>query len=147
MQPSAKCDYALLALYALAEHTDPSPLKAGEIAHRHNIPIKFLEAILNQLKGGGYVISRRGAEGGYHLARPAADISLGNIIRLIDGPDATGRPKSSLSSRSSRLEPSPFAGFWGRIGESIARLTDQTTLADIVKEQAQSESYSLDWVI
>jgi Rrf2 family cysteine metabolism transcriptional repressor len=63
MTVSAKCYYGLRAIYALAEHGGASPMKAGEIAGRQHIPIKFLEAILSQLKGGGYVVSRRGAEG------------------------------------------------------------------------------------
>jgi Rrf2 family cysteine metabolism transcriptional repressor len=147
MQPSAKCEYALLALHALAEHADSTPLKAGEISHRRKIPIKFLEAILNQLKSGGFVISRRGAEGGYFLARPASAIILGDIIRLIDGPEATGRTRShSFGERPNEAE-SPFAPFWERIGESIVRVTDQTTLADVLKEHSSSRVPVLDWVI
>ena len=70
MSVSAKCYYALRAVYALAEHSTPEPLKIAEIAEQQQIPIRFLEVILGQLKGGGFVQSRRGAEGGYRLARP-----------------------------------------------------------------------------
>ena len=65
MGVSSKCYYALRAVYALAEHQRPEPMKIAEIAEREQIPIRFLEVILNQLKGGGFVQSRRGAEGGY----------------------------------------------------------------------------------
>ena len=71
MSVSSKCYYALRAVYALAEHAGPEPMKIAEIAEREQIPIRFLEVILNQLKGGGFVQSRRGAEGGYRLARAA----------------------------------------------------------------------------
>ncbi len=65
MSVSSKCYYAIRAIYALAEHASPEPLKIAEIAEREKIPIRFLEVILGQLKGGGFVQSRRGAEGGY----------------------------------------------------------------------------------
>ena len=71
MSVSSKCYYALRAIYALAEHNNSTePLKISQIAEREMIPIRFLEAILNQLKGGGFVRSWRGAEGGL-LPRPA----------------------------------------------------------------------------
>ena len=69
MAVSSKCYYALRAIYALSEHPGPDPLKIAEIAEREQIPVRFLEVILGQLKGGGFVRSRRGAEGGYNLAR------------------------------------------------------------------------------
>ena len=88
MSVSSKCYYALRAVYALADHTGPEPLKIAEIAEREQIPIRFLEVILNQLKGGGFVQSRRGAEGGYRLARPADQLTVGEVMRYIDGPIA-----------------------------------------------------------
>ena len=88
MSVSSKCYYALRAVYALADHAGPHPLKIADIAEREQIPIRFLEVILNQLKGGGFVQSRRGAEGGYRLARPAEQLTVGEIMRYIDGPIA-----------------------------------------------------------
>ena len=88
MSVSSKCYYALRAVYALADHAGPEPMKIAEIAEREQIPIRFLEVILNQLKGGGFVQSRRGAEGGYRLARPAEHLTVGEIMRYIDGPIA-----------------------------------------------------------
>ena len=76
-------------------------MKANDIAERQHIPIKFLESILSQLRGGGFVLSRRGAEGGYILARPADRLKVGEIIRFIDGPIApvdcvsVSRPKDA----------------------------------------------------
>ena len=125
MPVSAKCYYALRAIYALAEHRDSTPLKANEIAERQHIPIKFLEAILSQLKGGGYVKSRRGAEGGYLLARPADGLKIGEIIRFVDGPIA---PVDCVSvSRPKECEypgQCPFFGFWGRVRQAISDVVD-----------------------
>ena len=135
MTVSAKCYYGLRAIYALAEHGNATPMKAGQIAERQHIPIKFLEAILSQLKGGGFVNSRRGAEGGYVLARPADKLNIGEIIRFIDGPIA---PVDCVSvSRPKECEypgHCPFFGFWGRVRKAISDVVDQTTFADLIKE-------------
>ncbi|MFO0891011.1 MAG: Rrf2 family transcriptional regulator [Isosphaeraceae bacterium] len=149
MTVSAKCYYALRAIYALAEHQETTPLKAGEIAERQHIPIKFLEAILSQLKGGGYVNSRRGVEGGYFLARPADRLKIGEIIRFIDGPIA---PVDCVSvSRPKACEypgHCPFFGFWGRVRQAISDVVDQTTFADLIKENAgRNVDFILDWTI
>lgn len=149
MQISAKCYYALRALYALSEHRETTPLKAGEIAERQRIPIKFLEAILNQLKGHGYVVSRRGAEGGYLLARSADSLTIGEIIRSIDGPIA---PVDCVSqSRPKECEfpgQCPFFCFWGKVRTAIADVVDRTTFADLVKESAERRSgFVADWTI
>src|SRR3954452_22688954 len=83
MSVSSKCYYAIRAVYALAEHGTDGPMKIAEIAEKEMIPIRFLEVILNQLKGGGFVQSRRGAEGPYKLARPADAITVGEIMRYV----------------------------------------------------------------
>jgi len=149
MTVSAKCYYALRAIYALAEHQGPGLMKANEIAERQYIPIKLLEAILSQLKGGGFVNSRRGAEGGYTLARPADQVTIGQVIRFIDGPVA---PVDCVSqSRPKTCEypgHCPFFGFWGRVRQAIADVVDTTTFADMIEEnKGLGVSYVGDWVI
>jgi Rrf2 family cysteine metabolism transcriptional repressor len=149
MTVSAKCYYALRAVYALAEHKGRAPMKANEIAERQHIPIKFLEVILSQLKGGGYVTSRRGVEGGYLLARPADKLRVGEIIRFIDGPIA---PVDCVSvSRPKECEypgQCPFFGFWGRVRQAISDVVDCTTFADLIKENANlGVVYIPDWTI
>jgi Rrf2 family protein len=149
MTVSAKCYYALRAIYALAEHKETSPLKANEIAERQHIPIKFLEAILSQLKGGGFVMSRRGVEGGYLLARPAEQLKVGEIIRFIDGPVA---PVDCVSvSRPKACEypgHCPFFGFWGKVRQAISDVVDQTTFADLIEENAGLRPvYIPEWTI
>src|SRR5437764_7681469 len=85
MSVSSKCYYAIRAVYALAEHPGTEPMKIAEIAERELIPIRFLEVILSQLKGGGFVQSRRGAEGGYRLSRHAEELTVGEVMRYVDG--------------------------------------------------------------
>jgi Rrf2 family protein len=85
MRLSARVDYALRAVVELATAAE-GPLTAERIAKAQEIPPKFLESILLQLRRGGVVHAQRGPEGGYWLARPAGDITLADVIRVIDGP-------------------------------------------------------------
>jgi Rrf2 family protein len=88
---SARVDYALRAVVELAASQADRPVTADQLAQAQAIPPKFLESILLQLRRGGIVNAQRGPEGGYWLARPAADISLADVIRVIDGPLANVR--------------------------------------------------------
>src|SRR5689334_24914851 len=104
MRLSARVDYALRAVAELAAAAVPAdrdaarqppsadrPVTAERLAHAQQIPPKFLESILLQLRRGGIVTAQRGPEGGYRLARPASEISLADVIRVIDGPLANVR--------------------------------------------------------
>ena len=92
MRLSARVDYALRAVAELAASSaDGKLVTADRLAGAQQIPPKFLESILLQLRRGGVVVAQRGPEGGYRLARPAGDISLAEIIRVIDGPLANVR--------------------------------------------------------
>ena len=149
MAVSSKCYYALRAIYALTEHAGPEPLKIAEIAERERIPIRFLEVILGQLKGGGFVRSRRGAEGGYLLARQPETITIGEVMRYVDGPIA---PVDCVSqSRPKECEfhgHCHFFGFWGRVRQSISDAVDQTTFADLLREnETRRKVYVEDWII
>jgi Rrf2 family cysteine metabolism transcriptional repressor len=149
MSVSSKCYYALRAIYALAEHNSTEPLKIAEIAEREQIPIRFLEVILNQLKGGGFVRSKRGAEGGYFLAREAEDLTIGAVMRFVDGPIA---PVDCVSqSRHKECEfhgECHFFGFWGRVRQAMSDVVDKTTFADLVRESRnRPRGYIGDWTI
>src|SRR5437660_11943416 len=99
MRVSAKTDYALRAAAELAAATDDAPVKGERIAVAQDIPLRFLENILSELRNAGIVESRRGAEGGYLLARPAGEIALADVIRAVDGPLANvgGRRPEQLA--------------------------------------------------
>src|ERR687886_569913 len=90
MHVSAKADYAVRAALELAA-AGPGPVKGDRIAEAQQIPLKFLENILSDLRHAGYVQSQRGAEGGYWLARPAEAITLADVIRAVEGPIANVR--------------------------------------------------------
>jgi Rrf2 family protein len=83
---SAKADYAVRAVLVLAAHEESSPLKGELIAARQRLPLKFVENILGELKHAGIVMSQRGPEGGYRLALPADQITVAEVIRVVDGP-------------------------------------------------------------
>jgi Rrf2 family transcriptional regulator, cysteine metabolism repressor len=149
MSVSSKCYYAIRAVYALAEHEGSDPMKIAEIADREQIPIRFLEVILGQLKGGGFVQSRRGAEGGYKLAKPPDQITVGQVMRFVDGPIA---PVDCVSqSRPKECEfhgECHFFGFWGRVRQAISDVVDKTTFADLLKENHDRiRGYVGDWMI
>ena len=86
MPISQECQYAVRAVFELAKRQGTRAVKIGEIAEAQAIPTRFLENILNHLKGGGFVDSVRGRSGGYLLARSAKDLTVGEIVRFIEGP-------------------------------------------------------------
>ncbi len=100
---SVKGEYALQAIFDLASQRPGEPVRIAEIARRQQIPQKFLELILASLKQGGFVESRRGAEGGYLLARPAENLSVGEVLRFVEGPAPhKGRGRRPGKRRSRR---------------------------------------------
>lgn len=124
MNISVKGEYALQAVFDLSAQTPGAPVKIADIARRQKIPQKFLELILASLKQGGFVESRRGAEGGYLLARPATAITVGEVIRFFEGPQ-NGKTKGR------RKSDSPFADMWSQVEAAVSDVVDQTTFADL----------------
>jgi Rrf2 family protein len=126
----------LRAVFDLASREGPQPTKIAEIAGRQGIPQKFLELILSQLKQGGFLGSRRGAEGGYFLAKPAETITVGEILRHIDGPISPARRQL----REGLPPDSPFPEFWGEVEEALAGVLDRTTFADLVSRWRENST-------
>ena len=136
MRISAKVDYALRAMAELA--AAPAGLTTAEqLASAQQIPPKFLESILSQLRSAGLVASQRGAEGGYRLARPAEEISIADVIRELEGPIATVR-----GVRPDQLEYEGAAeglrDVWLELRTQIRGVLEQTTLADLVNKTLNS---------
>jgi Rrf2 family protein len=141
MNISVKGEYALLALFDLACQRPGLPVKIGEIARRQRIPQKFLELILAGLKQGGFVESRRGAEGGYMLARPAEGITVGEVLRFVETP-------RGARGRSRRKDESPLADMWRRVDEAVSGVINQTTFAELVRSWREKQSrYVPNWEI
>ncbi len=152
MNISVKGDYALKAIFDLAYQGASKPIKIAEIAARQKIPQKFLELILAQLKQGGFVHSRRGAEGGYLLARPPDTIMVGEVLRFVEGPlspleQARHPAGGSRSSRRASAE-SPFSEMWQRVDRAISDIIDHTSFADLVAHwEEKRRRFAVDWEI
>ena len=130
MHVSAKADYAVRAAIELAA-AEPGPVKGDRIAEAQQIPLKFLENILSDLRHAGYVQSQRGAEGGYWLAEPPDTITLADIIRAVDGPLANvrgARPESVTYTGSA----SHLVEVWIAVRVSLRSVLERVTLADVV---------------
>jgi Rrf2 family transcriptional regulator, cysteine metabolism repressor len=141
MNISVKAEYALQAIFDLASQRTGEPVKIADIARRQKIPQKFLELILVGLKQGGFVESRRGAEGGYLLARPADSLTVGEVLRSIEGPqDVKGRPR--------RKAETPFTEMWQRVDSAVGEILEKTTFADLARAWADKQNrYVLNWEI
>jgi Rrf2 family protein len=131
---SAKVDYAVRAAVELAAAGDDEPIKGEVIAEAQGIPLKFLENILGELKHVGIVKSRRGAQGGYWLAKPASDVSLGDIVRAVEGPLASVRGEGP-ESLTYTGEAAPLQRVWIALRANLRAVMDEVTLADIVADE------------
>lgn len=132
MNISVKGDYALRAILDLAQRPSGVPIKIAEIAQRQGIPQKFLELILASLKQGGFLESRRGAEGGYLLARPAAEIRVGDVLRFVEGKRGRTRRRS--------VEEGPFTEMWHQVDSAICAVVDETTFASLAANWQEKQA-------
>jgi Rrf2 family protein len=136
MRVSAKVDYALRAALELAA-ADEGPTKGEQISQAQDIPLKFLENILLELRHHGLVQSQRGADGGYWLARPPEEIRLAEVIRAVEGPLA--------NVRGSRPEAVGYVGpaarlqdVWIAMRANLRAVLEEVTLADVASGQLPS---------
>jgi Rrf2 family protein len=131
MRVSAKVDYALRAVIELAAAGD-GPIKGERIAQAQEIPLKFLENILGDLRQAGIVRSQRGAEGGYWLARPPEEISVADVVRTVEGPIANVRgigPESvSYVGSAERLQD-----VWIAVRANLRAVLERVTIADVAR--------------
>ncbi|KUH38282.1 MULTISPECIES: RrF2 family transcriptional regulator [Streptomyces] len=130
MRISAKADYAVRAALLLATAGPTAHLKAEAIAEAQDIPHKFLEGILNDMRRGGLVVSQRGVNGGYRLARPARDVSIADVVRAVDGPLVSVRgvrpPELSYSGPAESLLP-----LWIALRANVRSILEGVSLADV----------------
>jgi len=127
---SAKADYAVRAAIELASADEGAPTKGDVIARAQDIPLKFLENILGDLRHAGLVGSRRGQDGGYWLAVPAAQITVADVIRAVEGPLASvrgARPENTTYSGNAE----PLQRVWIALRTSLRQVVEHVTLADI----------------
>jgi Rrf2 family cysteine metabolism transcriptional repressor len=137
MNISVKGEYALQAIFDLALEDAADPVKIADIARRQNIPQKFLELILASLKQAGFVESRRGADGGYRLARPADQITVGEVLRFIE-----------VGKKNRRPAEGPFHDLWKRVDAASGAILDRTSFAELARQWKESQQrYVPNWQI
>ena len=149
MPISQKCQYAVRSVFELAKRQGSGATKISDIAEAQAIPIRFLENILNQLKGGGFVESVRGKDGGYLLARSAKDLTVGEIVRYMEGPlspvECNPGGRKGTCSMYGRCV---FLSLWKRAQEALETVYNGTTFQDLILEEGkQRETYTLDFSI
>jgi Rrf2 family protein len=140
MRLSKRGEYGLRAMINLASMIDPDKpypmMQIKDISGHENIPIKFLEQILLTLKNAGLLQSKMGFGGGYHLAKPPSEISLGHIVRVLDGPLAPIRCVSQMAYEPCDCPNEATCGLrmvMGDVRNAIANVLDNTTLADVIE--------------
>lgn len=142
MRLSKRGEYGLRAMIDLASWSgDRKAIQLKEIADRENIPIKFLEQIMLSLKNAGLVNSKMGVNGGYYLSQPVKSISLGQIIRILDGPLAPIRCVSQTAYEPCNCPDENSCGLrkvMFRVRNAIADILDNQTLAEVVHNQQQA---------
>ncbi|WP_314174258.1 RrF2 family transcriptional regulator [Streptomyces winkii] len=142
MRISARADYAVRAALELAAAGDDCPLKAEAIADAQGVPRKFLEGILNDMRRGGLVVSRRGGQGGYKLSAPAETVTVADVIRVVDGPLVSVRgerpPALSYTGPAESLLP-----LWIAVRANVRAILGEVTLADIACSKLPERVYKL----
>jgi Rrf2 family protein len=138
MNISAKTEYACLAVLALAvEYPAGEPVRVRAIAEAHGVPARFLVQILLQLKGAGLVESTRGAAGGYRLLKDPAEITLGEVMAIIEGPPTDLKPSAAKDTPTIRA----LLSAWRDVAQVEQEMLSAITFADLVERvQGQPES-------
>jgi len=139
MRVSAKTEYACVAMLELAaQYGSNEPVRIRRIAERHDVPPRFLVQILLQLKGAGLVASVRGAAGGYHLVKTPQEISLGQVMEVIDGSPEENGQASSASPDSPAVKV--LLHVWKEVSNVQRKMLESITLADLLERaKAQDE--------
>ena len=141
MRISTKGDYATRALQDLALHYDQGPIAIEKIASRQGLPVRYLEQLLLTLKRAGFLLSKRGVNGGYSLAKPPARITLGDILRTVDGPiEAIYCLDQPPREECARETDCVLRDVWSEVGRAVSAIVDHTTLQDICDRMRQKAS-------
>ena len=122
MRISAKGEYAIKAVLDLAVHNERGLIPIQEIAARQHIPQRYLEQVLLALKRAGFLASRRGAAGGYHLTRAPEEVSVGDVLRAVEGADAPFEPVSRADRYGHDL-----VELWDEIADAVSGVVDRLT--------------------
>lgn len=141
MRISARSDYAVRAVVEVAAAA-PHRVKVEHVAGAQDIPAKFLEQIMTDLRRSAVLTSRRGIEGGYTLARPAAEITIADVIRAVDGPLAWVRDERPGSVEYGGVA-APLREVWVAVRAALRGVLDTVTIADVVSAELPAQVVEL----
>jgi Rrf2 family protein len=146
---SQKCQYAVRATLELAKRYGQKPTSIGEIAASQAIPPRFLEVILNEMRQPGFVQSSRGIRGGYQLAKPPGEITIGQVIRFVDG---TLEPVKCITEQGGKSSCSFKPGcalveVWIQAQQAVERVYDSTTFELLVAREKELQRNEVDYTI
>jgi Rrf2 family protein len=131
--PQKRSQYALRAIYELSKRMGQGPIKISDIAVAQAIPRRFLEVILNQLKGSGFVASKRGFYGGYALAMPPDQITVGDVFRYLEKDQEDSKCIACVSQKACPfLERCAFSNLWHAAKAAAFQIYDETTMQDLL---------------
>ena len=151
MKLSLRGDYALRALIVLAENYGRGIVRIQTISEQQNIPKRFLEQILNDVKSGGFVESRRGIAGGYQLARPPEQITLAELIRYVEGALVALPIDTEGGKKGARPDECQLAirSVMNEVGAAILNVLAHITLADLSERarKLRNDTSGLDYMI
>lgn len=137
---SKKTTYGLKAVLLLAKHYESGPVLIIDLARQEHIPKKFLEAILLELRKKGILNSKKGKGGGYILGKPPQDISIGDIIRVLDG------PLGEVSFDDENKENNEINMIMKEVRDAMSNILDKTSLADVIERACNGQNV-LNYVI
>lgn len=136
MRITSSVEYATRLMVTLAREHGRPPLSAERLAETDNVPVDYVSQLLAKMRRAGLVVGRRGSAGGYALSRPPADITLGQVVRAVDGTvfeDVCARYEAG--SRDCRHQSHcAISPVWSRLGAMVTRYFDGVTLAAILAE-------------
>ncbi len=146
MKLTFKGDYALKTILELARHHQAGLVTIPDLAKRTDIPRKFLEQIMLDLKKGGFVESKRGKEGGYLLSRPPAQITVGEVVRFIEGPLEPIACVDDCYKGCKDMTECVFREMWVKVAQETSKIVDHTTFEDLLRKVKTREK-ALDFAI
>jgi Rrf2 family cysteine metabolism transcriptional repressor len=138
---STKCQYALRAVFEIARAVPGSVVTIGDVAKAQNVPQRYLEGILNQLRKGGLLEAQRGRHGGYKLAKATREITVGDVVRVIDGTiRAVECVEEGKGLDCPMRDHCVFLPTWQRVQKAIDLAMDESNFEELLKVEQESRT-------
>ena len=137
MRISARGEYAIKAVLDLALHHDRGLIPIQEVAARQGIPQRYLEQVLLALRRAGVLASKRGSSGGYHLTKPPDELTVGVVLRAVEG---RGAPFEVTGHGRGHTEAHDLAELWEEIAEAVSKVVDRLTFGELAARARERRS-------